>query len=63
MSRKNQITKGETMGKSITGNEIGDEGVKSMSEMMKVNTTLTSLSLRRKGEEKEKRKEKEMMIE
>ena len=29
----------------MTDNKIGDEGAKSMSEMMKVNTTLTSLDL------------------
>ena len=30
----------------MTGNWIGEEGAKSMSEMMKMNTTLTSLNLR-----------------
>ena len=39
----------------MTGNEIGDEGAKAMSEMLKVNTTLTSLSL---GGEEEERREK-----
>ena len=34
----------------MTDNEIGDEGTKSMSEMLKTNTTLTSLNLG--GEEK-----------
>ena len=29
----------------MTGNGIGDEGAKSMSEMMKANTTLTPLDL------------------
>ena len=29
----------------MTDNKIGDEGAKAMSEMMKVNTTLTSLNL------------------
>ena len=29
----------------MTGNGIGDEGAKAMSEMMKVNTTLTTLDL------------------
>ena len=43
----------------MTGNGIGDEGAKSMSEMMKVNTTLTSLDLsceeeRKKGKRKKK---------
>ena len=46
----------------MTGNGIGDEGAKSMSEMMKVNTTLTSLDLsgeeeRKKGKRKKKGKE------
>ena len=46
----------------MTDNGIGDEGAKAMSEMMKVNTTLTSLNLRseeerRKGKRKKKRKE------
>ena len=29
----------------MTGNEIGEEGAKSMSEMLKVNKTLTKLNL------------------
>ena len=29
----------------MTGNDIGDEGAKSMSEMLKTNTTLASLDL------------------
>ena len=41
----------------MTGNRIGDEGAKAMSEMMKVNSTLTSLNLW--GEEEKKREEKE----
>ena len=44
----------------MTDNRIGNEGVKSMSEMLKVNTTLKSLDL--SGEEelrKEKRNGKE----
>ena len=40
----------------MTGNGIGDEGVKALSEMLKVNTTLTSLNLR--CENKENRKER-----
>ena len=35
----------------MTGNKFGDEGAKAMSEILKVNTTLTVLSL--DGEEKE----------
>ena len=42
----------------MIGNNIGDEGAKAMSEMLKVNTTLTSLDLGGerglKGTEKEK---------
>ena len=45
----------------MTGNRIGDEGATSMSEMLKVNTTLTSLNLSRDEERKlkEKRKKEE----
>ena len=39
----------------MTDNWIGDEGAKSVSEMLKVNTTLTSLGLG--GEEERKEKE------
>ena len=42
----------------MTGNEIRDEGAKAMSEMLKVNTTLTELGLG--GEEERKEKEKEI---
>ena len=46
----------------MTGNGIGDEGAKSLSEMLKSNTTLTSLNLygeeERKNREREKRKER-----
>ena len=46
----------------MTGNQIGDEGAKAMSEMMKVNSTLTKLNLegeeeRKEREEKEKKEE------
>ena len=40
----------------MTDNKIGDEGAKSMSEMIRVNTTLTSLNLC--GEEERKGKGK-----
>ena len=45
----------------MTGNRIGDEGATSMSEMLKVNTTLTSLNLSCDEERKlkEKRKKEE----
>ena len=39
----------------MTGNEIG-EGAKALSEMLKVNKTLTSLDL---GSEEERKREKE----
>ena len=46
----------------MAGNEIGGGGAKSLSEMLKVNTTLTSLNLR--GNEKKFNKEtKETMNE
>ena len=41
----------------MTGNNIGVEGAKSMSEMLKSNTTLTSLNLY--GEEERKNRERE----
>ena len=43
----------------MTDNWIGAEGAKAMSEMMKVNTTLTSLDLGGEEERKEKRERKE----
>ena len=42
----------------MTVNGIGDEGAKAMSEMLKVNSTLTELNLGGEEERKE-RKEKE----
>ena len=44
----------------MTDNEIGDEGAKALSEMLKVNTTLTSLQLLSEEERKEERKERKM---
>ena len=46
----------------MTGNGIEDEGAKAMSEMLKVNSTLTTLNLeceeeRKEREEKEKKEE------
>ena len=38
----------------MAGNEIGDEGAKAMSEMLKVNTALSILDLRCEEERKEK---------
>ena len=43
----------------MTGNRIGVEGAKAMSEMMKVNSTLTTLDLGGEEERKEKRERKE----
>ena len=40
----------------MTGNRIGKEGAKSMSEMLKVNSTLKTLNL--SGDEKRKEREK-----
>ena len=42
----------------MTGNEIGNEGAKSMSEILKVNKTLISLDLSCEKKRKKKRKEK-----
>ena len=43
----------------MTDNDIRDEGAKAMSEMLKVNTTLTSLNVGCEEErKKERRKEK-----
>ena len=39
----------------MTDNNIGKDGAKAMSEMLKVNTTLTSLNLEREEEGKRKR--------
>ena len=39
-------------------NNIGDEGVKSVSSMLKENTTLTELDLRSENEREIKRKKK-----
>ena len=36
----------------MTGNEIGDEGAKALSEMLKMNTTLTKLDLESEREER-----------
>ena len=42
----------------MTDNQIGDEGAKAMSEMMKANTTLTSLDLSSEEERKMERERK-----
>ena len=39
----------------MTVNRIGDEGAKAMSEMLKVNSTLTTLNLGSEEEGKERR--------
>ena len=46
----------------MTGNGIGEEGAKAMSEMMKVNTTLTTLDLSCEEERKERRERKEIRM-
>ena len=45
----------------MTGNEIGDEGAKTMCEMLKVNTTLTSLNLGSEEERNARRERKRRM--
>ena len=47
----------------ITDNQIGDEGAKALSEMLQVNTTLTSLNLESVKHEKKKEANAGMMIE
>ena len=47
----------------MTVNGIGDEGAKAMSEMVKVNTTLTTLYLGSEEERKERRERKRKMNE
>ena len=42
----------------MTDNEIGDEGAEAMSEMLKVNTTLTSLNLESDRSRKELKRNK-----
>ena len=44
----------------MTDNKIGVEGAKSVSEMLKSNTTLTSLNLSGEKEEKMRNRKKEM---
>ena len=44
----------------MTGNGIGDEGTKSISEVLKTNTTLASLNLWREEEGKEEKEKKVM---
>ena len=43
----------------MTGNGIGNEGAKAMGEMLKVNTTLTTLNLESEEERKERDEIKE----
>ena len=42
----------------MRGNGIGDEGAKSLSEMLKTNTTLSSLNLRSEEEGKKRKNER-----
>ena len=46
----------------MIGNEIGDEGAKVMSEMLRVNTTLTELNLEGEKERREKEEEKRVTV-
>ena len=50
--------------KKLIGNRIGDEGVKSLSETLKINTSLTSLNLGcdENENENEKKKREEMKM-
>ena len=52
MRKKEKREEKEKKEERMTGNEIGAEGAKAMSEMLKVNTTLASLDL---GSEEERR--------
>ena len=54
--RKRMNEKGKEMNCWLTANGIGVDGVKTMSEVLKANTTLTSLVLLCKEEEKTERK-------
>ena len=47
----------------MTVNQIGDKGAKSMSEVLKVNTTLTALDLRGENEMKAQKIKKDEVIE
>ena len=42
----------------MTGNEIGDEGAKSLSEILKVNTSLVTLNLTCEEEERNEKRNK-----
>ena len=57
MKKKEKDTKWKE--ERITGNVVGAEGAKALSEMLKVNTTLTKLELWSEKERKEKEKSKE----
>ena len=46
----------------MPGNNIGDKGAKAISKMLKVNTTLMSLDLRSRKEEKRKMTEDGIMV-
>ena len=45
----------------LSDNQIGYEGVKTISEMLQVNTTLTSLNLSGQEKTKSRKKKQEMM--
>ena len=56
--RKEETEKGKRKKERLLVNEIGVEGAKAMSEMLKVNTTLTTLNLSCEEERKEREKRK-----
>ena len=56
--RKEETEKGKRKKERLLVNEIGVEGAKATSEMLKVNTTLTTLNLSCEEERKEREKRK-----
>ena len=56
--KKRKLKRNDGDDKEIIGNIIGDEGAKALSEMLRVNTTLTSLDL---SSEKQKKRKKRAM--
>ena len=49
--------------KTEIGNGIGDDGAKTLSEMLQMNNTLTSLDLEREENEKNEKRKKRIMVE
>ena len=59
MRKKEKRKEKEKKEERMTDNEIGDEGAKALSEMLKVNTTLKRLNLSCEKERKKERKKEE----